>query len=476
MADARNFDQMNLVPQNHENRDQLIQAWLLLTRRLLDERRQDVLQRLIQTLLPPDLAELIMALKEEQAIALFKLLDSETAGEVLDEIEDADLAAVLLDSVNKESIRELLDNMSDDALANLLRELDAAKAEVFLDALLAEDAQAVRAIIQQSSGTAGAIMTTAFIALAEKLTVAEALQQVREQAEESETINYLFVVDIEGKLVGVLSLRELLFAARTEHLDELMSLNPVSVWLNTPEEEAAELIRRYGFQALPVVDDRMIIQGIITFDDALDVLEEQGGADLYQVAGIPTSETDDADIMLTLAPPRAALKRLPWLIICIFGDMITGGVIKGFEDVLAQVVALTFFVPVLMGSAGNTGTQSLAIAVRGLASGNLHWKAFAGQLWKEGQSGILLGLICGTVTAAAAALWQGSVMLGLAIGLAMMLGLTVSTIIGMIVPVVVHWLKGDPALASGPVITTLADIFSIFVYFVLATSLLGLAV
>jgi len=457
-----------------ENRE-AFEALLSMIRRLLTERRSDVLRPLLRTFFAQDVADILMALEPTQAVATFRLVDADIASDVLNEIDDTELAGIILDSLNVETVRDILDNMSDDDLAYILRDLDERKAERFLDALLTEDAQAVREIIKQASGTAGSIMTTAFIAVAETFTVAETLAHVRAEAEDSETINYIYVLDQHDVLQGVLSLRELLFAARDALLSDLMTVHPIHTFLDTSEVVAAEQIRHYGLQALPVLDRQNVMQGIITFDDALDVLDEQGGADLYQLAGVPTS-IEAEDQLLTLAPPWAAVKRLPWLVICIFGDMVTGGVLKGFEDVLSQVVALAFFVPVLMGSAGNIGTQSLAIAMRGLTGGNLNMSTFLRQLWREGQAGLMLGIVCGGLVAAITTFWQGSLMMGLAVGMAMVCGLTVSTLIGMFVPVLIHRMKGDPALASGPLITTLADIFSIFVYFVLATKLLDLAV
>ena len=457
-----------------ENRE-AFEALLSMIRRLLTERRSDVLRPLLRTFFAQDVADILMALEPEQAVATFRLVDAEIASDVLNEIDDTELAGIILDSLNVETVRDILDNMSDDDLAYILRDLDEKKAERFLDALLTEDAQAVREIIKQATGTAGSIMTTAFIAVAETLSVGEALAHVRAEANESETINYIYVLDQNEVLQGVVSLRELLFAARGTLLVDLMTSHPIHTFLDTSEVVAAEQIRHYGLQALPVLDRQNVMQGIITFDDALDVLDEQGGADLYQLAGVPTS-VEAEDQLLTLSPPWAALKRLPWLVICIFGDMVTGGVLKSFEDVLAQVVALAFFVPVLMGSAGNIGTQSLAIAMRGLTGGNLSMSTFLRQLWREGQAGLMLGIVCGAIVAGITAFWQGSWMMGLAVGLAMVCGLTVSTLIGMFVPVLIHRMKGDPALASGPLITTLADIFSIFVYFMLATKLLDLAV
>ena len=449
---------------------------IMLVPRLLSEKRTDLVTRLINSLLPPDIAQLLSELERPQAQQVFALLDTAKAAETLDELDDADLANALLESLHRDSVRGLLDNMSDDALAGLLRDLDANKAERFLNVLLAEDAQSLRKIIRQGAGTAGAIMTTAYLAATRNHSVTDTLQLIREQAAELETINYIYVLDEEQKLVGVLSLRDMLFAPRETLLQDIMTLDPVAVTLGSSQEEAAQLIRRFSLQALPVVDTDTIMQGIITFDDALDVLEEEGDVDLYQLARIATKPEDSEDLLLRLPPLQAALKRLPWLIICIFGDMVTSSVVRSFEHVLSQMVVLIFFMPVLLDSAGSIGTQSLAIVVRGLASGQFSTKIFLKQLWRESHAGVMLGIACGVSIGGVAILWQGNYLIGVAVGSAMCVGMAVSTVIGMTIPLFIHKMKMDPALASGPVITTLADMFTLYVYFRVASSLLDLAV
>ena len=459
-----------------QEREQRYQTLLLLIPSLLSEGKTEVLRRLVNAVLAPDLAQAFSELPLSEAIAVFRLLDAALAGETLDEIDDAELAAALLGSVNRETVRSLLDEMSDDELSRLMRDLDKPRAERFLNALLAEDADAVREMIKLVSGTAAARMTTAFMTLSESITVAQALDEIRIKGEEFETINYIYITDDAAVLKGVLSLRELLFAPREQVLGEVMTLMPLTISPDASEREAAQLIRRYDLLAIPVVDADAVIQGIITFDDALDILEEQGGAEIYRLAGL--SQEDEGDLLLKLPILHAAKLRLPWLLICIGGGMLTGVVIKGFEDALAQVIILASFIPVLMDSAGNIGTQSLAIAVRGIAVGDLSRSDYFKQVRREGIAGFMLGLICGVVTGMMALFMafamQADINLALAVVLGMWGGMTFAALIGMLIPLMVHFFKADPAISSGPLITTVADVFTIFVYFSIASNVLNL--
>ncbi|MCL2497348.1 MAG: magnesium transporter [Symbiobacteriaceae bacterium] len=469
-------DRATTLPNLEEEYQRLYRNQLHMVQTLLPARSWDALRRIISVTHAADLAKIMGELEPAMAYQLFRMLPTETAAQVLEAIDDADLAGALLDSVNQQTVRDLLDNMSDDDLNRLLRDLDESKTERFLAALLAEDAREIREMLKQGSGTSGAIMTAAYMALQEGLTVSEALQRIRERAEEVETINYLYIVGDDGVLNGVVTLPGLLVAPRAQLLGELMTEQPVTVKLDTTQELAAQILRRYDFQALPVVDDHNVMQGIITFDDAMDVLEEQGGAEIYQLAGLTTAPSDKEDVLLRLPPIPAAIKRLPWVVICLFGDMITGGVIKGFEDALTQVIILAFFIPVLMNIAGTVGTQSLAIAVRAIAIGDLTVVEFFNQVKKEVLGGVMLGFICGCFLGGYAFLAYGEIKLSLAVSAAMWVGITFSSMMGMVIPSIMHRFRMDPALASGPLITTIADMFTIYIFFRLSSSLLGLIV
>jgi magnesium transporter len=251
---------------------------------------------------------------------------------------------------------------------------------------------------------------------------------------------------------------------------DIMHKKVVSVHVDDDQEDAARAIEKYSLLAIPVVDSDQRLMGIITVDDALDVLREETTEDIHKLAGITAEE----DIILTGSPLKAAQKRLPWLLICLFGDLIAGSVIKGFESTLETVIALAFFIPVLMATGGNVGTQSLALAVRGLATGEITAGNFVSYIFQEAKAGLIVGIICGAILTIIALAWQGNPNLGLVVGAAMGVALTLAALIGMIIPMILNALKIDPAVASGPFITTVVDITTLMIYFSLATCFFNL--
>ncbi len=437
---------------------------------LLSQGKTDVLLRLARQMHPVDLAGMLAVMNAHEQKAIFQLLPADLAAAVLDEAE-AELQTVLLETVNRESVRDLVNRMSDDEVADMLRALEGAQADRLLSALLAEDAADLRTVLARRRNSAGALMTTAFVAISRQIMVRDALAEVRRQVKDAETIYSLYVLDKQERLVGVLSLRELLVAARDEQVEEIMRSSVVSITDDADQEEAAELIRRYRLSAIPVVDAQGKMLGIVTVDDALDVMEAEATEDIHKMAGITTSANEE-DVLLSAPVWKAAARRLPWLIICLAGDLISGSVIKGFEAALQAVVALAFYIPVLMATGGNVGTQSLAIAVRGLATGDMNKKTFARHIAKESLAGLWLGLICGPIVGLIAWLTQGDLALGLVVGITMWLTLTLSALVGMLIPVLFHAVNVDPAVASGPFITTVVDINALLIYFFLSTTLM----
>src|SRR5699024_1557614 len=332
----------------------------------------------------------------------------------------------------------------------------------FLALMDKQDAKEIRGLLNYEEDTAGGIMTTEFVSLTSLMTVREAMRHLKEVAPTSETIYYVFIVDEERKLAGIMSLRELIIADDDEYIGDIMNGRVVSVLVSDDQEEVAQIMRDYDFLALPVLDYQDHLVGIITADDIMDVIDEEAGEDYSRLAGMSDTErTRDTAV-------ETAKKRLPWLIGLTFMGMITAAMLSVFEDTLAQVVLLSAFIPLISGMAGNTGTQSLAVAIRGISTGEIKESSKMKLAGREIGSGFLTGLACGIIIFFVILMMYQQPILGLIVCLSLVASMTVATLIGTIVPLLMDKAGIDPAIASGPFITTANDIISLLIYFALA--------
>ncbi|MFZ7103463.1 MAG: magnesium transporter [Peptococcaceae bacterium] len=430
-------------------------------------------KHLVQFLLdihPADLAEVLVNLDtKESKQYLLAQLDSEVAALVLNEL-DAELVAELLQNVSEQRVSEILDEMSFDDAADFLSELSDNEKEKFLDLFEDQDAEDVQELMDYAEDTAGGIMTTEYVAIPENISAGKAIEVLRETAPDAETVYYVYVINLKNQLVGVISLRELIIADPGALVLEIMRKKTISVNVNEDQEEVARLVSKYDFLAVPVVDDHQHLIGIITVDDVIDVIHEEATEDLYRLAGTYSAEEDES-----LARFTTALKsRLPWLLVTMLGGLVSGQVLNNFSNQLNTVVALAFFIPLLIGMGGNVGTQSSTVTVRGIATGQINTGTVIKTVLRESMVGISLGTVMGSIVALAAFLWQGSLQLGLVVGLTMLANMFTAATMGTAVPLVLKRFGVDPATASAPFITTTIDIIGLIIYATLATLLLGL--
>ena len=275
------------------------------------------------------------------------------------------------------------------------------------------------------------------------------------------------MIDDEKKLVGVISLRDLIVSDDEMMIGEIMNDRVVSVSVGEDQEEVARMMRDYNFLALPVIDFQHHLLGIITVDDIIDVMEEEASDDYSKLAGV--SDMDHVD----RNPFSAAKKRLPWLIILLFLGLFSASLIGQFEEALSQKAILAIFIPLIAGMAGNSGTQALAVVVRGIATGDLEQTSKWKLILREGGTGIITGATCATLISIVIFLWQGDLYLGFLVGISILSTIIVATLAGTLVPLLMHKIKIDPAVASGPFITTISDLISILIYFGMATIFMG---
>ncbi|GAE27280.1 magnesium transporter [Halalkalibacter wakoensis JCM 9140] len=415
---------------------------------------------------PIDQAEFYGTLEESFRQKLYKAIHSNEMAAIfqaLDFEEQKHLAVIELD---QQYAANMLNHLYADDAADFLSQLEAHEAEAILRTMKAEEANHVIDLMSYPPKTAGSIMTKEFVSITSNQTVQQVIEQLRLEAPDAETIYYLYVVNDVKQLVGVLSLRDLLTASPNEVIEHLMSSRVISIESTSDQEEVAKLIKKYDLLAAPIISPNRTLLGIVTVDDVMDVIEDETTEDLGEFSA-SRGATD-----VNLSAFQAAKLRSPWIIMLMFFGLITAGIIDQYEETLEQIVLLAAFIPLLMDSAGNTGTQSLAVVVRGLALGTIEKKGLLRTLRREFSTGLMIGLLCALVLVLIIPLIYGNVILAIIVGVSVFCSLSIATVIGAIVPLIINKLKLDPAIASGPFITTINDILGLLIYFSIATSLL----
>ncbi|MDR5683080.1 MAG: magnesium transporter [Armatimonadota bacterium] len=429
----------------------------------LAERRLPELRALVAQLHPADLADLFTDLEQPERLFLLLLLEPDKAADVLEELPD-DVRVELLDRLSDEQASHLILEMEADEAADVLGELPAERARRLLARMGREEAEEFSGLLCYPEDTAGGLMTTEFVSVADHLRVEDAIAELRRIGRDIELPYYVYVTDREGVLRGVVSLRDLVTAPVDAPVREIMRTDPVTVSPDTDQEEAARILEKYDLLALPVCDRAGRLLGIVTADDLLRVVGEEGTEDVLALVGAPAR----ADMRTYAFPWSAVARRTLFLVFNLLLNLIAATLISRFTEVLEAMVAVAFFLPMLAATAGNVGTQSLALAVRGLATGRFgpdRWR----QARREGWTGALVGLACGVLVGGFAAVWQQDLRLGVVVGGAMWLALVVAAPLGMFVPFALNRLGLDPAVASGPLTTTLTDNTTLTIYLLLAT-------
>ncbi len=444
---------------------------------LLEAQQRGMVLNLVADLHPGDLARLISHLPRDEAKQLFYWLPTDLGGETLADLDDA-LRADLLEEVQPERLTELIDELDTDDAADVLADLDEEVALQVLPEL--EDAADVRELLTYDEETAGGIMATELVAVLPTWTVAETTEEVRRNAETVEEIFAVFVIDPAKRLEGVVTLKRLLLSPAETSIERIMKSDVISVTTEIDQEEVARVMERYDLVSLPVVDADRCLVGRITIDDVVDVIREEAEEDIHRLVGI-TGDEEPTDSVLSITRGR-----LPWLLLGMLGAMLAGAVIGSFEEELQAVPVLAAFIPVVMAMAGNAGIQSSAIIVQGLASGDVWSSDIVSRLTKE--TGV--ALVNGVALALAIAFFVFVVFVLLAeflpesisamghplrlaatAGLSLFIVILLATIIGTTIPLFLDRFGIDPALATGPFITTSNDIIGLIIFFVLATLL-----
>ncbi|AYW45614.1 magnesium transporter [Tetragenococcus koreensis] len=357
---------------------------------------------------------------------------------------------------------DMLAQMYTDNAVDLLNTLNKKQMGKYLSLMDAEDAAEIKELLHYEDETAGAIMTTEFVSIVANQTVRSAMYVLKRVAKEAETIYYTYVVDQDNYLVGVISLRDLLVSDDDEMIADILNDRIISVHVGDDQEDVAQTFRDYDFLALPVTDYEDHLLGIVTVDDIIDVIDDEAASDYSGLAGVNVEEVHEN-------PVKAASKRLPWLITLLFLGMATASLINRYEELVSEASILAAFITLITGTAGNAGTQSLAVAVRRLAFNDNKAKSYLQTILSEILTGLVTGFVTGLTILAIVWVWQGNPILGFVIGMAMMCAITVANLAGSLIPMLMDKLGFDPAVASGPFITTLSDLTSVLIYFNIAS-------
>ena len=419
---------------------------------------------------PADIAEAIEGLPEAMHALAFRLLSKDEAIEVYEYL-DYSVQERLIEELKSQEVRDIVDQMSSDDRARLFDELPAKVVNRLLEQLSPTERQATAQLLGYEADTAGRIMTLELISLKENFTVSQALERIRNLANASEMIYYLYVMDAERRLTGIVSLRELVTSQPEQIIGEIMTRDVVFVHTDTDQEEVARLIQRYDFLAVPVVDREQRLVGIITVDDVIDILQQETTEDIYALGGGVQSGGDNYFQMNLL---EIARKRVVWLLVLLITNTITGTIIKSQEDLLTKVVTLTAFIPLLTGTGGNVGAQSSTVVIRGMNTDEIRSLGALQVIGREAIAGVLLGGMLGTIATVWAYFLQGRLEVAIAVGISLVAISILASISGSALPFLFRYLGLDPALMSAPFITTAVDVVGVLIYFNLARVILKL--
>ncbi|HLR09470.1 MAG TPA: magnesium transporter [Bacillota bacterium] len=431
----------------------------------LHEAKKEGFRNLFLDLHPSDQLDVFITLNNEERERVYAFLTPNEFADIFGGLDTERQKQFFLE-MDETYAYNMFNSMFTDDVADFLTNINGTRAESILNNMDKDLAEKVRTLLSYAHETAGSIMTKELIHISSTAQVADVLEKLRHDAPDAEIIYYLYVVDSEKRLVGVVSLRDLIVAPPNAVIKDVMSTRVISVTEDVDQEDVGKMIKKYDLLALPVVSSENHLLGIVTVDDVMDILEEETTEDFGEISAVKGA-TD-----INMSAFAAARKRSPWIIALMFFGMITAGIVESFEETLEQILLLGAFVPMIMDSGGNVGTQSLTVAVRGLALGTVGKRDLWRMVRREFSTGMLIGLACMALMMILIPLIFGNWLVGIIVGVSIFLTLCISSVVGAVIPIVINKLKVDPAVASGPFITTINDILGLLIYFSIATALM----
>ncbi len=416
-----------------------------------------------------DISNILEELEKEEATKLFRILSKEQAGETFSYME-TDMRKKLIQDLTDSELRNVLDELFMDDTVDLIEEMPSNVVTRILRTVNKNDRKVINELLKYPEDSAGSIMTTEFVDLKSSMTIKEAIDRIRKIGVDSETINTCYVLTTTRKLVGTVSIREILLANENDVIKDLMETNIISVITTEDQEEVAKTFDKYDLYALPVVDNENRLVGIVTVDDAINVIQDETSEDFEKMAAITPNENGYFQTSVF----KHAKNRILWLLILMLSATITGSIITNYEEAFKVVPILVAFIPMIMGTGGNCGAQSSTLVIRGLATDEIELKDVLKVLWKEIRVAVLVGILLAIVNAIRIYFQYEDLKIATTVGLTLIVTAILAKMLGCLLPILAKKFKLDPAIMASPLITTLVDTFSILVYFQIATIVIGL--
>ncbi len=439
---------------------------------LLESRQYTKLRQTISEMNTVDIAAAMGEMEEEDSLKMFRILPKDMAADVFADLE-LDNQQYIIRSLSDREASNIIDNLMADDATDLLEEMPANVVKRILANASPETRADINHLLRYPEDSAGSIMTVEYVDLREDMTVAEAIERIRKKGVDSETINICYVVTKQKVLVGTVALRYLLITNPEEVIGDIMNTNVISINTMTDQEEAARLFQKYGFTAMPVVDNESRMVGIITIDDVVDILEEEATEDIEKMAAIMPSDKPYPKVGIF----ETYKNRIPWLLFLMVSATFTGAIITGFEDALSAYVILTAYIPMLMDTGGNAGGQASVSIIRALSLKEIEFSDLLKIIWKEIRVAVLCGLTLSIANFAKLLLFDKlSLTVAAVICLTLLIVVMIAKLVGCCLPMLASKVGFDPAVMASPFITTIVDALSLLVYFNIASHMLHLVV
>ncbi|MBO6196034.1 MAG: magnesium transporter [Butyrivibrio sp.] len=437
---------------------------------LLSSRQYTLLRQTISEMNTVDIAAAMSEMADEDSLKMFRILPKDMAADVFADLE-MDVQQYIIQSMSDREASNIIENLMADDATDLLEEMPANVVKRILANASPETRADINHLLRYPEDSAGSIMTVEYVDLREDMTVSEAIERIRKKGVDSETINICYVVTKQKILVGTVALRYLLIMKPDDVIGDIMNTNVISIGTMTDQEEAARMFQKYGFTAMPVVDNESRMVGIITIDDVVDILEEEATEDIEKMAAIVPSDKPYPKVGIF----ETYKNRIPWLLFLMISATFTGAIITGFEDALSAYVVLTAYIPMLMDTGGNAGSQASVSIIRGLSLKEIEFEDIFKIIWKEIRVAVLCGLTLAIANFAKLMLLDRvSFLVAVVICLTLLFVVLIAKLVGCCLPMLASKIGFDPAVMASPFITTIVDALSLLVYFNIATRMLHL--
>jgi magnesium transporter len=437
---------------------------------LLEKKDYFTIKKILVDLNEADIAEILEEIDENKLLLTFRLLQKDKAVDVFSHVSIS-LQEKIITSASDKEIKYFVEELFFDDMIDLLEEMPANIVKRILANVKENERALVNHFLNYPDNTAGSLMTIEFVDLKRNFTVKEALNDIRKTGVEKETIYTCYIIDLNRKLEGTVSLRELVISNEDTKIADIMNEEVIFVNTHDDQEEIASKFKKYDLIAMPVVDTEKRLVGIITVDDIIDVIEEENTEDFYKMAAMTPTE----DEYLQSSTFQLAKHRIAWLLVLMISATFTGYIIKSFENTLSSVIALTMFIPLLMDTGGNAGSQSATLVIRGLALGTVKTKDYYKVILKEFQVSLFVGLVLSTINfLRIIAFDHVGIKISLIVSITLFITIVLAKVVGAILPIIASKVKLDPAIMASPLITTIVDALALLIYFTLATTILGI--